>query len=82
MSTKKNTKQVAPEGKAKREHRWTDEIDASIGDGLDNTPKTIMAAIRAAVYAVVPGKQTNKNIHTMMEDGMKAARRAISRTKK
>lgn len=75
-------KKVPVETKKQREQRWTNKLNDAIGDGLDDTSLAFMAAIRAAVYAVVPGKQKHKNIAKLLEDGVSAAARAIHRSHK
>jgi len=75
-------KKVTVETKKAREDRWEAKMDEAIGEGLDHTEVVFVAAIRAAVYAVVPGKQKHKNIAKLLEEGMTAGARAIHRTHK
>lgn len=56
-----------------------DAATAGLGWPTETLARKSMAQIRAAVFAVIPGKQTNKNARDLVHAGVIAGSRAIRR---
>jgi hypothetical protein len=73
-----------PETRKAMEARHIETLSAAWRKILGSTPQAAgtnarydYRKVRAAVYAVVPGRQKARNIRTLLDAGVKAAARAI-----